>query len=219
MTKTTRDNRTVKALQDELSYLKNSPCNDYDGIQAERQLIGAASNRGENLTCEQVRDYCNKYLPIIGKGATKIAYGTRHLAICFIRDDHSDFFGNQISLQVKVWKRVALTPEAQYFNPVISYGLHRGNKLSTTDERYLNKSFIVSQRAEFYDTIPEAIRQAFIKNCQQYTPDMITAYYDAMKAAADKYNIGDLHCDNAGVIFDYSRRKYRAVITDYGLSK
>lgn len=219
MTKTTRDNKTVKALQNELSYLKSSPCNDYDGIQAERQLIGAASNRGQGLTCEQVQAYCKECLPVLGTGASKIAYGTRHLAICFIKNDYDRCFGNQIALQVKAWKRIALTEEARYFNPVISYGLHRGDKLSTTDGRYLNKSFIVSQRAEFYGGIREAIAQAYNLNHIQYTPDTITAYYDAMMAAADKYNIGDLHCNNVGVILDYNTRQYRAVITDYGLSK
>lgn len=219
MTKATRKNLTVKAFQTFLAdYEKRFPATA-DYTRMERKLIGAVNNRGENLNCEAVNEYCEKYLNILGTGASKIAYGTGHLAICFIKDDYQPCFGNQIALQVKAWERIALTEEARYFNPVISYGLHRGDKLRTADERYLNKSFIVSQRAEFYGSIQEAIIQAHKLNHIQYTSDTITAYYNAMMAAADKYNIGDLHCYNVGVIFDYSARQYRAVITDYGLSK
>lgn len=219
MTKTTRKNLTVKALQSMLAEYEKCFPNTADYTRMERKLIGAVNNRGEGLTCEAVKEYCEKYLNVLGVGATKIAYGTGHLAICFIKDDCNRYFGNQIALQVKAWERIALTEEAEYFNPVLSYGLHRGDKLGEMDGRYLNKSFIVSQRAEFYDGIREAIIQAYNLNHIQYTPDTITAYYDAMMAAADKYNIGDLHCNNVGVIFDYNTRQYRAVITDYGLSK
>lgn len=221
MTKTTRKNPTTKALQTELAYLEKSPLNAYckDALHMERKLIGAVNNRGENLTCDAVREYCENHLTVLGAGATKIAYGTKHLAICFILDDYAYCLGNQIALQVKAWERIALTDEAKYFNPVISYGLHRGDKLSTRDDRYLNKSFIVSPKAEFYGGIREAIINAFKLNNTSYNIDMVDAYYDAMMTAADKFNIGDLHCNNVGVIFDYNTNQYRAVITDYGLTK
>lgn len=218
MTKTTRKNTTVKALQSHLASLEKSPIN-HDDIRMERKLIGAVNNRGENLTCDDVKMYCENYLDVLGKGATKIAYGTQHLAICFIRDDYSLGLGNQIALQVKAWEQIALTDEAQYFNPILSYGLHRGDKLSNTDDRYLNKSFIVSQRASFYGSIKEAIINAYKLNCINYTKDMVNEYHKKMLEAARKYNIGDLHNENIGVIFDYSTGEYRAVITDYGLTR
>lgn len=219
MTKMTRKNTTVKALQTELAFLEKSPLNHYAGIRMERKLIGAINNRGENLTCEMVKEYCENYLTILGEGATKIAYGTEHLAICFIKTYYNKGLGNQIALQVKAWERIALTDEAKYFNPVISYGLHRGDKLSTKDERYISKSFIVSPKATFYDGIREAIIEAYKLNHIKYNNEMVSTYYNNMMAAADKFNIGDLHCNNIGVIFDYSTNKYRAVITDYGLTK
>ena len=219
MTKTTRKNLTVKAFQTFLADYEKQFSATAEYIRMERKLIGAVNNRGENLNCEAVKEYCEKYLNILGAGASKIAYGTGHLAICFIKSDYVYALGNQIALQVKAWERIALTDEARYFNPVLSYGLHRGDKLNSRDERYLNKSFIVSQRAEFYGGIREAIIQSHKLNHIQYTPDTITAYYDAMMTAADKFNIGDLHCSNVGVIFDYNTNQYRAVITDYGLTK
>lgn len=219
MTKTTRKNFTVKALQTELALQEKNPFNYYTEIRMERKLIGAVNNRGENLTCEAVREYCENHLEILGAGATKIAYGTKHLAICFILDDYAYCLGNQIALQVKAWERIALTDEAKYFNPVVSYGLHRGDKLSNRDERYLNKSFIVSPKASFYGGIREAIINAFKLNHINYTVDTVDSYYNAMIAAADRFNIGDLHCNNVGVIFDYNTNQYRAVITDYGLTK
>lgn len=218
MTKTTRKNITVKALQTHLASLEKSLIN-HDDIRTERRLIGAINNRGENLSCDAVKWYCESYLNVLGKGATKIAYGTQHLAICFIRDDYSLGLGNQIALQVKAWEQIALSDEAKYFNPILSYGLHRGDKLSDTDTRYLNKSFIVSQRASFYGSIKEAIINAYKLNHNKYTMDMVNEYHKKMMEAARKYNIGDLHSENIGVIFDYSVSEYRAVITDYGLNR
>jgi hypothetical protein len=218
MTKTTRKNITVKALQSHLASLEKSPIN-HDDIRMERKLIGAVNNRGENLSCEDVRRHCESYLDVLGRGATKIAYGTEHLAICFIRDAYDYDCGNQIALQVKAWEQIALTEEAKFFNPVLSYGLHRGDKLSDTDTRFLNKSFIVSPKASFYGGIKEAIINAYKLNHIDYNADMVQYYFNDMMEAARKYNIGDLHCENIGVIFDYSIGKYRAVITDYGLTR
>lgn len=219
MTKTTRKNLTVKALQTELALQEKCTLNLYSDVRMERKLIGAVNNRGENLTCQMVREYCENHLAVLGTGATKIAYGTKHLAICFILDDYVYNLGNQIALQIKAWERIALTDEAKYFNPVVSYGLHRGDKLNTKDERYLNKSFIVSPKASFYGGIREAIINAFKLNHINYNVDIVDTYYNAMMTAADKFNIGDLHCNNVGVIFDYNTNQYRAVITDYGLTK
>lgn len=218
MTKTTRKNLTVKALQTFLATREKQVCYGADEYRTERKLIGAVNNRGENLTCEMVKEYCERYLVILGEGASKIAYGTDHLAICFIKDYYHEGLGNQIAFQVKAWEKIALTDGAKYFNPVVSYGLHRGDKLSTKDERYINKSFIVSPKASFYGSIKEAITNAFKLNHTNYNSEMVDAYYNAMMRAADEFNIGDLHYNNIGVIFDYNTNQYRAVITDYGLS-
>lgn len=219
MTKSTRKNLTVKAFQSFLAAREKQVFFGADDIRIERKLIGAVNNRGENLSCEAVREYCEQYLTVLGEGATKIAYGTKHLAICFIKNNYSYNLGNQIALQIKAWERIALTDEAKYFNPVLSYGLHRGDKLSNRDERYLNKSFIVSQQATFYGGIREAIIEAYKLNHINYNADMVNAYFNKMMEAADKFDIGDLHCNNVGVIFDYYSNQYKAVITDYGLHK
>ena len=156
MTKTTRDNQTIKALQtylnDRYQKAKHTNLNDRDRYYLERQLIGAVNNRNQNLDCNAVKQLAEQ-LEYLGEGATKIAYGTENLAICFISETASKCFGNQIAKQVNAYKKIALTKEAQYFNPIASYGLHRGDKLTTTDDRYLDRSFIVSPRAEFFETI------------------------------------------------------------------
>ena len=74
---------------------------------------------------------------------------------------------------------------------MLSYGLHRGDKLSNRDERYLNKSFIVSQRASFYGGIRESIIEAYKLNHINYSAEIIDRYYIAMLAAADKFDFGD----------------------------
>lgn len=220
MTKTTRDNRTIKALQTELNtcYQKAKHTNIYirDRYYLERQLIGAVNNRDNNLNCEEVKTICEN-LEVLGEGATKIAYGTEHLAICFIKSTAQKCFGNQIAKQITAYKKIALTPDAKYFNPVASYGLHRGDKLATTDARYLDKSFIVSPRAEMYNSITETIKKMYERNRQAYTAADIDEYRNELEKAAFKFKIGDLHNGNIGLIYDYSINRYRAVIIDYGI--
>ena len=219
MTKTTRKNKTTKALQSFLSTQEKLSVFELDknALRLERRLIGAVNNRGENLDCSQVMDICKNTLIVLGTGATKIAYGTDNLAICFIKSNYHKTFGNQIAMQVKAWERIALTDDAKYFNPVLSYGLHRGDKLNTNDERYINKSFIVSPKAKTFNTIEENIRKMYELNSQNYTSDMVKNYKDTLYNVAFKYDIGDIHGGNIGVIYDYNTNTYRAVIIDYGI--
>lgn len=214
MTKTTRKNQTVKAFQTMLS-IEEKKYKNTDGayIRVERQMIGAISNRGENLTCEQVKDYCHRYLQIIGKGVSKVAYGMDDIVICF----NNKNITNQIKNQVELWNRIALTADAVYFSPVLSYGLHRGNKLYKNDNRYIDKSFIVSQKAELFPTIDECIKQMFIYNQAAFNGRDVANYKRRLEAVAKRYNITDIHNGNIGLIYDYSKGEYKAVFIDYAI--
>ena len=210
MTKTTRKNSTVKAFQTMLANIEKT-----DGyyIRVERQMIGAVNNRGENLTCDKVKEYCNRYLHIIGSGLSKIAYGMDDIVICF----NSKNITNQVKNQVEFWNRIALTEDAEYFNPVLSYGLHRGDKLYKNDNRYIDKSFIVSQKAELFATIDECIKNMFIFNKIPFTGRDITNYKRRLEAVAKRNNIEDIHNGNVGLIFDYSKGEYKTVFIDYAI--
>ena len=210
MTKTTRKNSTVKAFQTMLANIEKT-----DGyyIRVERQMIGAVSNRGENLTCEQVKDYCIRYLHIIGRGLSKIAYGMNDIVICF----NSRNITNQVKNQVEFWNKIALTDDAEYFNPVLSYGLHRGDKLYKDDNRYIDESFIVSQKADVFDTIEECIRKMFIYNQVAFDGRSVVNYKRKLEAVAKRYGIKDIHEGNIGLIFDYSKSEYKTVFIDYAI--
>ena len=210
MTKTTRKNQTVKAFQTMLANIEKT-----DGyyIRIERQMIGAVNNRGENLTCEQVKEYCNRYLHIIGRGLSKIAYGMDNIVICF----NSKNIINQVKNQVEFWSKIALTDDAEYFNPVLSYGLHRGDKLYKNDNRYIDKSFIVSQKAEVFETIEECIRNMFIFNKTAFDGRDVANYKRRLEAVAKRNNIADVKSNNVGLIFDYSKGEYKTVFIDYAI--
>ena len=213
MTKTTRKNLTVKAFQTLLAK-KEKQTNGGKYYRLERQMIGAVNNRGENLSCDQVREFCENRLTLIGEGGSKLAFGMDDVVICFHK--HRDCYGNQIKKQVETWQKIALNPISQFFNPVLSYGLHRGDKLTATDTRYIDKSFIVSQRAQIYSTVRQAIRTAFNLNQKPYTEGDIENYYMEMRTAIKSLGLGDIKGENVGVIFDYYNGEYRAVFIDYG---
>ena len=214
MTKTNRKNQTIKAFQTMLS-IEEKKYKNTDGayIRVERQMIGAVSNRGENLTCEQVKDYCKRYLHIIGSGLSKIAYGMNDIVICF----NSKNITNQVKNQVEFWNKIALTADADYFNPVLSYGLHRGDRLYKNDNRYIDKSFIVSQRAELFSTIDECIKNMFIFNKTPFNGRDITNHKRRLEAVAKRNNIKDVKSNNVGLIFDYNKGEYKTVFIDYAL--
>lgn len=212
MTKTTRKNYSVKAFQTFLATEEKRQKSEY--IRTERQMIGAVNNRGQNLSCEQVKDYCDRYLHIIGEGGSKLVYGMDNIAIAFHKNN--DFYNNQIKKQVDIWNKIALTENAKYFNPILSYGLHRGDKLGSTDLRYLDKSFIVSQKAEVFSTIRQAIRKMYQLNSKLYTESDVENYYNNMKYAIKQAGAGDLKGENVGVIYDFWHYEYRTVFIDYG---
>lgn len=212
MTKTSRKNQTVKAFQSFLAAEEKKQKSGY--IRVERQMIGAVNNRGKNLTCDQVKDYCDRYLQVIGEGGSKIVYGMDDIVIAFHKAN--SYYDNQIKRQVDIWNKVALTNNAKYFNPILSYGLHRGDKIDATDYRYLNKSFIVSQKAEIFSTIKQAIRRMYQLNNKAYTDSDIDEYYYNMEEAIWQAGAGDLKGENVGVIYDYWNDEYRTVFIDYG---
>lgn len=214
MTKTTRKNLMVKAFQTELANREKHNIFNKEYIRTERKMIGAVNNRGENLSCEQVRDYCNRWLSVIGEGGSKIVYGMDDIVIALHKQNI--FYNNQIKKQVEIWSKIALTPEAVYFNPVLSYGLHRGDKLSGNDSRYINNSFVVSQKAKVFATIEECIRQMYILNKSLFNSTDVEYYRKAMESAIHKAGAGDIKAENIGLIYDYSEGEYRAVFIDYG---
>lgn len=217
MTKTDRHNPQVKAFQTYLNAKSKNAIFNKQALENQRKMIGADNNRNGNWTLEELRQYCETSLEVLGNGATKIAYGSEDLAVCFIKANASQALGNQIKKQVEAWKRISVTEDYIYFNPVMSYGAHRGDKLSTTDSRYLYASFIVSQKAYLSHDLTACIEDMFYRNRVHATEDMIQAYRDRLLEAAHKYDIYDLHGENIGVIYDYDICEWRAVIIDYAI--
>ena len=211
MTKTTRKNATVKAFQTELTN-REKKCNS-QYYRIERKFIGAVNNRGENLTCEQVKDFCERYCNKIGEGLSKIAFGMDDVVICFNKHN----IVNQVKNQVDFWNKIALTDDADYFNPVLSYGLHRGYKLTKQDPRYIDKSFLVSQRAQTFATLDEAVRKMYTLNNKPFDNKTVDYYKTTLQDAAARYNIQDLHNGNFGMIYVYYKFEYRVVVLDYAI--
>ena len=217
MTKTSRSNPMVKAMQTYLNAKSKNAIFNKEALANQRKMIGADNNRNGNWTLEQLRQYCETSLEVLGNGATKIAYGSEDLAVCFIKANASKGLGNQIKSQVDAWKRISVTEDYIYFNPVLSYGAHRGDKLSTTDNRYLYASFIVSPKAHLSHDLTACIEDMFYRNRINPTPAMIDNYRNNLIQAARRYNIHDLHGENIGVVYDRDMCEWRAVIIDYAL--
>lgn len=212
----------TKALQTEICRARDVEkqySEAWNYFQNERALIGAANNRDQNWTLEDVKYYAETSLEILGRGASKIAYGTKNLAISFMKTDACECLGNQVIKQKDAWEKIKHTEDYIYFNPVISYGGHRGDKLSNMDKRSMYASFIVSPRAILTEDKLETVKEAFRLNRvnELIIQQQADAYLIRLQQAAERFNIYDLHSGNIGIIYDYDLREYRAVIIDYAL--
>lgn len=207
MKKTTRKNFTVKAFQTHLAKMEKQIPSIAKDTRFQRSIIGAANNRGDELKVEDVRKYFEDWTTA-NKKPDRIIYQLDWVTVTFA----NGFTAKPIKDAVLLWERIALTTDAEYFLPLMSYGLHRGDKLDVWDDRYIEATFSVSQRYRTLPTIAEAVRFAFNVNGIPFNANDVKAYTDRIKRAAKRNGVGNF---TAGVMYDYACEQYKAVICEY----
>lgn len=155
------------------------------------------------------------------RGATKHGYKEGELFILRYMLDGARFRHNQFIAQIKLYQRVKETPDADYFAPIFRFGMARGDKNAEYSPRMLEELYIVTQCAEKKGDVAFCVRKAHEMNIDGGFDEVQTeeARYNHLVRICQKYGLHDVvdHPDNCGVIFDYSKNCYKAVILDYGL--
>ena len=211
------ENKTTKALRKYLSI--NSRKGDKKAYR-QRQICGYANKSGESWSLEYlINDYYNLN-DYVGGGSDKKCYYKQGDIFCIARA-YNSWYSNQVKTQIERWEKYADTEYSDVLNPIYRAGLHRGDKLSDDDDRYLQKSYIISQYAIMDDKIPSEY------NIYEYA--LILNHYSGdikEQAKQDKNRLEyiannviycyDVDSANIGIIYDYEKRKYKVVLIDYG---
>ena len=209
-------NQTSRAFCHFLTVTNNRPA---------RRLTGQASNRGEQMGTEEILELCTS-LPCMGSGATKKCYfPVRGIAVCIAGDAPNKSLGNQLKQQALLWERVARTDDSLFFNPVLRYQLHRGDKIRDVSTRFFAQSILISQqcivrRDDWEEATAEAVKLNGSRYLDGYGTNYTAAeYIDAVRGIAEKYGLWDVmhNRGNHGLLYDYSVSQYRPVIIDYAL--
>ena len=179
-------------------------------------------NRKGYTTGDELR---NKYVRLdeydcSENGASKHAYILDYIVIKRQLINGWDGRGNQLELEIKFYLEHKNDKFSDVLCPVLRYGLHRGDRISTTSEKYYNQTYIVSQRALKVGSALYCCRLAEMMNQQEgYKGENAIDRYEKFKEFAKEFNLYDVlnNGGNSGVIFDYNKNCYKAVCIDYAL--
>ena len=207
-------NQSVKALR---SFLCKENKTEY-GIAFQDNPQRKGYTTGEDLR----NTFCRKdYYEISNNhGASKHAYILNYIVIKrqLINGWGEDI--NQLEGEIKFYLQHKNDEWSDVICPILRYGLHRGDRVESTSEKYYNQSYIVSQRAIKTGTASYCCRLAeeMNKNEGYYGEDYFTRYAKIEKFAKH-FRLRDVlnNPGNSGVIFDYSKNCYKAVVIDYAL--
>lgn len=161
-------------------------------------------------------------------GASKICHLTSHTG--------EKFKHIIIKRQIKIDKRGWGNQTAQEINcfvnandelknvlcPILAYYKVKSDKVNDNDDKAHQKYMIIAQKAIYINDLQSCCLKAFEMNKSNGLYNKYYDYYEAYKALCkilDRNNIHDYrgHGGNSGVIFDYEKGYYKAVLIDYGL--
>ena len=169
-----------------------------------------------------------------GAGATKICHTTCHTGVDFryivvkrhqtdgYIDEHQwnptpDHTGNQLVDEIICWEKYAGTEYSDYLCPILKYFKSKSDKVAPTSETMQKNVVIVAQKAQDISNLMGACSRAAELNHE----DEETArarYVEMVDFATDQGWRDAVHNrGNSGVIYDYSKQKFKAVFVDYAL--
>lgn len=213
-----KKNETVKAFNlfltnSEKIAKKNGDFKTAEMFRLMRRLTGQANNRGESVTIDDINDLCKGY-KIGGHGASKQVF--IHDDLCIARVYSASTWDinqnvDQILNQIDFWNKIADTDDAVYFNPMITYGTHRGDKVGKGDKRTASVTYCISQRCMVRES---GDMRSFY---EQKTGRNFDNDYRATAEAGRRHGLHDEHGGNFGIMYNHALHTYRIVWIDYGL--
>ena len=153
-------------------------------------------------------------------GASKFAYILNNIVVK--RYLKNGWVGrcNQIEVEVAFYEAHKNDEYADYICPILRYGLHRGDKVESTSEQYLDECYIVAQRAFEISDMKNACYSAEQFNKQNgYIGESAENRYNKLVKFAKKFDMCDViwNGGNCGIIFDHTKQCWKAVVIDYAL--
>jgi hypothetical protein len=128
--------------------------------------------------------------------------------------------GNQLELEIKFYLEHKNDKYSDVICPILRYGLHRGDRVESTSEKYYNQTYIVAQKAVYVSDSKSCCREAERLNIQNnFKGENASERYEKLKDFAQNFHMWDVlrNSGNCGVIFDYDKNCYKAVCIDYAL--
>ena len=130
--------------------------------------------------------------------------------------------GNQLFDEVAAYNRIMESDErgSDFICPVIKAYFTKSNHNDPTGVKGLDNAVIVAQKATHIGDLRDACIDAeFMNRSEGYNGQDADSRYKDIKQWCRDNDLHDVvdHPANCGVIFDYSKRCYKAVIIDYAL--
>ena len=230
MSKTTRNNPFTKAHQTFLASVKN----DSDLFAYE---YGLAHNTNKN------RGYVGNHADILAQyandgwsldcGASKVCHvkrydGTPFQTIVIKRHkDGGHIFGangkstgNQLIDEINCWNELAETEYADILCPILRYFTSKSDKVDATSDTMQRNVVIIAQKALHVGRSDRMCEKAEeLNRLHGLQGESAQMRLVRMRALANARHWWDVmrNPGNCGVIFDYSKKCYKAVFIDYAL--
>lgn len=225
MTMTSRENKTVKALQNVLNSEKamdNQSMFEYK-VSTNNMRVGTI-DQSEIKTL-----YTRKVTHKVHCGATKLTHVLyhendkefRHIVIKRFKESGCDINGkNQLVSEIKAWQKYALTPDADFLCPIMKFFMSKSDKVDENSEKMKDNIVIIAQKAVYVHNARMAcIKAEELNEKGGYNGTDAETRYNQLKAFSRVNGWWDAvgNGGNSGVIFDYAQGCYKAVFIDYAL--
>ena len=154
-------------------------------------------------------------------GASKHAYLLEYIVIKRQMINGMTAHGNQLEEEIKFYLAHKNDEYSDVICPILRYGLHRGDRVESTEEKYFNQTYIVAQKAVYIANALKSCEKAEELNKQYnyYNGEDAYTRYNKLEKFAHHFHMWDVlrNSGNCGVIFDYQQNCYKAVCIDYAL--
>lgn len=203
---------------------------EHGGIHELEYNIAHGTNRGRNVTQKTIKAMFDRYGENSDGCSKAVHFGYNGEKFDFIvvkrsqvypyipTDAHSS--GNQLLDEVKCWEKYEMLPESDYLCPVLKHYFSKSDRVHPTSEKALDNAVIIAQKAVDVGNMKMMCIEAERLNDEHglFGEDADWRYH-CLETFADNQGWRDAiyNRGNCGVIYDYDKNCYKAVIIDYAL--
>jgi hypothetical protein len=154
-------------------------------------------------------------------GASKTCYILDSIVIKRQKRNSAGCFGNQVTQEINCF----LSADDELKNilcPILAYYKVKSDKVNDESDKAYEKYLIIAQKCIEIDDFQSCCEKAHKMNSDKGYYNRYQTGYDAYRALGKILYKNDIHDweghpGNSGIIFDYEKGYYKAVLIDYGL--